>query len=190
MTKNILLIGVGGQGAILTSKILAAGLTELGYDVKMSEIHGMSQRGGSVTTQIRYGEKVYAPNIGLGEADVVVSFEKCECLRALPYLKEGGLVVTDEYEIAPVSVLTGQEPYPTHAVEALRAAGVRTVVVDAFARTAELGNSRAQNICLLGALVKVLDLQGVEWEPLVESFVPAKARQVNVAAFRAGRAMA
>ncbi|MDR2945314.1 MAG: indolepyruvate oxidoreductase subunit beta, partial [Candidatus Adiutrix sp.] len=103
-TKNILLVGVGGQGAILTSKILVAGLISEGYDVKMSEIHGMSQRGGTVTTQVRYGEKVWAPNISLGEADIIVSFEKVEALRALPYLKPGGTIVTDEHEIYSMPV--------------------------------------------------------------------------------------
>lgn len=190
MTKNILLIGVGGQGTILTSKILAAGLTRLGYDVKMSEIHGMSQRGGSVTTQIRFGETVYAPNIGLGEADVVVSFEKCECIRALPYLRRGGTLVTDAREIHPVCVLTGQEPYPTDTIARLRDAGVATVVVDAYARAEALGSAKAQNICLLGALVRVLALEGVDWEALVAEMVPEKAREVNLAAFRAGFAMA
>ncbi len=190
MTKNILLIGVGGQGTILTSKILAAGLNQLGYDVKMSEIHGMSQRGGSVTTQIRYGEHVYAPNIGLGEADVVVSFEKCECIRALPYLRRGGTLVTDEREIYPVSVLTGQEAYPTDTIDQLRAAGIHTIVIDAWAKTEALGNTKAQNICLLGALVKVLGLDGVDWETLVAEMVPLKAKEMNIAAFKAGFAMA
>ena len=190
MTKNILLIGVGGQGTILTSKILAAGLTELGYDVKMSEIHGMSQRGGSVTTQIRFGEKVYAPNIGLGEADVVIAFEKCESIRALPYLKKGGTLVIDEREIYPVSVLTGQEEYPVDTIDQLKAAGVQTIVIDAYRKAGSLGNAKAQNICLLGALVKVLGLDSVDWPKLVGEMVPPKAKDMNVAAFRAGFEMA
>ena len=186
MTKNILLIGVGGQGIILTSKILTAGLAQMGYDVKMSEIHGMSQRGGSVTTQIRYGERVGAPNIGDGEADVVVAFEKVEAVRALNYLKPGGILVADDREIYPVSVLTGDHAYPHDALDRLKAAGVDLRLVPAFAKTEALGNSKAQNICLLGALVKVLDLPGVDWEALVADMVPAKARELNLAAFRAG----
>ena len=186
MTKNILLIGVGGQGIILTSKILAVGLTQLGYDVKMSEIHGMSQRGGSVTTQIRYGEKVYAPNIGAGEADVIVSFEKLEALRALSYLKKGGTLVTDVREMWPSSVLTGAEEYPHDAIDALKAAGVNVKIVNASEKAEELGNLKAQNICLLGALVKTLDLPGVDWEALVAEMVPAKAKEMNLAAFKAG----
>lgn len=186
MNKNILLIGVGGQGIILTSKILAAGLVELGYDVKMSEIHGMSQRGGSVTTQIRYGEKVYAPNIGVGEADVIVSFEKLEALRALPNLKKGGTLITDTRELWPSSVLTGAQGYPHDAVEKLEAAGVNVNVIEASIMAEELGNIKAQNICLLGALIKVLDIQGIDWEALVASMVPEKARELNLKAFRKG----
>ena len=186
MTKNILLIGVGGQGIILTSKILTAGLAQLGYDVKMSEIHGMSQRGGSVTTQIRYGKKVGAPNIGDGEADVVIAFEKAEALRALSYLKPGGVLVMDDREIHPVSVLTGAAEYPHNAPEALRAAGIDLRVVSAYQKAEALGSAKAQNICLLGALVGVLDLPGVDWEALVADMVPQKARDLNLAAFRAG----
>lgn len=188
-TTNILLIGVGGQGIILTSKILAAGLTQLGYDVKMSEIHGMSQRGGSVTTQIRYGNKVYAPNIGLGEADIIVSFEKLEALRALPYLKKGGILVTDDREIFPVSVLTGEQQYPHDAVTEMEKAGVLVKTVAAAKMAEVLGNVRAQNICLLGALVKALDLHGVNWSELVAEMVPEKARELNLRAFQSGYEM-
>lgn len=185
-TKNILLIGVGGQGTILTSKILSAGLTKLGVDVKMSEIHGMSQRGGSVTTQIRYGEHVFAPNIGLGESDIVVAFEKAEALRALPYLKKGGVIVTDDREIYPVTVLMGAAEYPHDAIDRIREAGADVKVISASRKAEELGNIRAQNICLLGALVKSMDISGVNWSELVGEMVPAKARELNVAAFNAG----
>lgn len=186
MVKNVLLLGVGGQGTILTSKILAAGLVALGYDVKMSEIHGMSQRGGSVTTQIRFGEKVFASNIGLGEADIIVSFEKAEALRALPYLKKGGLLVTDSREIYPVSVLTGTAPYPHDGLDLLKKSGVDLKVVPAFEKAEALGNARAQNICLLGALVRVLGLDGVDWPALVADFVPEKVKELNLKAFQAG----
>ena len=186
MTKNILLIGVGGQGIILTSKILTAGLASLGYDVKMSEIHGMSQRGGSVTTQIRYGEKVGAPNIGAGEADVVVAFEKVEAVRALEYLKPGGILVADDREIYPVSVLTGASAYPHDALDTLKAAGADVRVISAYAQAEKLGSAKAQNICLLGALVKVLDIRNVDWKELVGKMVPQKAKELNLAAFEAG----
>lgn len=186
MTKSILLAGVGGQGTILISKILSAGLVRMGYDVKMSEIHGMSQRGGSVTTQIKYGEKVYAPNIGVGEADMIISFEKAETLRSLPYLKKGGVVISDDHEIYPMPVLTGAEAYPHDALERLGEIVPKLTVVRAGAVAESLGNVRAQNIVLLGALVKSLGLEGPDWEGLVASYVPAKAKELNLAAFRAG----
>lgn len=186
MTKNILLVGVGGQGTILASKVLTIGLVELGYDVKMSEIHGMSQRGGSVTTQIKYGEKVYAPNIGLGEADLIVSFEKVEALRALPYLKKGGIIVTDDCEIYPASVLTGAETYPSDAIDTLKAVVNDVRIVPATKMAAGLGNTKVQNICLLGALVKSLGLEGVDWRSIVGQNVPGKAIELNLRAFETG----
>ena len=140
MANSILLVGVGGQGTILISKILTAGLTQLGYQVKMSEIHGMSQRGGSVSTQIKYGESVYAPNIGLAEADMVISFEKAEALRALPFLKKGGTLITDEREIYPMPVLSGAEQYPHGAIDEIKK-HVEHVLVIKAAETAETGKT-------------------------------------------------
>ena len=186
MTKSILLVGVGGQGTILISKILSEGLAQMGYDVKMSEIHGMSQRGGSVTTQVKYGEKVYAPNIGVGEADLIISSEKSETLRALSYLKKGGAIITDDHEIYPMPVLTGAASYPHDAIEQLSAVVPNVRTVRAGAVAGSLGNVRAQNIVLLGALVKSMELTGVDWEELVARYVPAKAKDLNLAAFRAG----
>lgn len=186
MPKNILLVGVGGQGTILISKILSVGLVQKGYDVKMSEIHGMSQRGGSVTTQIKYGEKVYAPNIGEGEADIIISFEKTETIRALPYLKKGGTVITDVHEIYSMPVLTGTVEYPHDAIDVLAKSIPNVMVVKAAEVAQKLGNTRAQNIVLLGALVKSMKLDDIDWEPIVAQFVPAKAKDVNIAAFRAG----
>lgn len=186
MNKSILLIGVGGQGTILTSKILTAGLVELGYDVKMSEIHGMSQRGGSVTTQIKYGEKVYSPTIGKGEADIIVAFEKAEALRGLPFLKKGGTVVVDDRAIFPLSVLTGTEKYPDDVIEDLKATVENVLVLKATEIAEELGNVRAQNIVLLGSLVAYLGLEGIDWKNLVGRMVPAKAKEVNMKAFEAG----
>ena len=187
MTTSILLTGVGGQGTILTSKILAEGLLKMGYDVKMSEIHGMSQRGGTVNTQIKYGGKVYAPNIGVGEADIIVAFEKVEALRVLPYLKKGGKLVMDEREIYSMPVLTGAQEYPHNTVEALKSIVEDLTVISASQIAEKLGNIRAQNICLLGALVVALDLNGVDWEALIKKYVPAKAAEVNLAAFREGK---
>ncbi len=188
MAKSILLVGVGGQGTILISKILTAGLIEMGFQVKMSEIHGMSQRGGSVTTQIKYGDVVYAPNIGLAEADTVISFEKAEALRALPYLKKGGTLITDEREIHPITVLSGAASYPHDAIAALKKVvdPGKLIVIRAAETAKALGNIRAQNIVLLGALVRALKLEGVDWKGLVARYVPEKAKDMNLAAFEAG----
>ena len=189
MVKSVLLVGVGGQGTILISKILSAGLAELGYDVKMSEIHGMSQRGGAVSTQIKYGDKVYAPNLGLAEADIIISFEKSEALRALPYLKKGGTLITDVREIYSVPVLTGACEYPHDAIEALSRAVPDLVVIRAAEAAEKLGNIKAQNIVLLGALVRSLKLEAVDWTGLIRKMVPAKAVELNLAAFEAGYSM-
>lgn len=189
MVKRILLVGVGGQGTILISKILSAGLAQLGYDVKMSEIHGMSQRGGSVTTQIKYGDKVYAPNLGLGEADIIISFEKSEALRALPYLKKGGSIITDEREIYSVPVLTGACAYPHDALERLRAVVPRLMVIRAAEKAEALGNIKAQNIVLLGALVRAMGLEQADWHALIAQMVSPKAVAMNLAAYDAGYAM-
>jgi indolepyruvate ferredoxin oxidoreductase beta subunit len=186
MNTNILLTGVGGQGTILTTKILSAALAELGYDVKMSEIHGMSQRGGTVNTQLRYGDKVFAPNIGLGEADVIVAFEKIEALRALPYLKKGGSIVMDEREIYSMPVLTGDAEYEHEADKELSKLVGKVTVIPASAIAEELGSIKAQNICLLGALVKLLGLDKPDWEALIKANVPPKTIDINIAAFKKG----
>ena len=188
MVKSIVLVGVGGQGTILVSKILTAGLLKLGYDVKMSEIHGMSQRGGSVTTMIKYGDKVYAPNIGNGEADIIVSFEKIEAVRALPYLKKGGIIVTDDREIHPMSVLTGAAEYPHDALDKLGEVVENLTVLKANEIAEELGNVRVSNVVLLGSLVKKLglDQEGLDWKELVGTMVPAKAKEINLTAFERG----
>jgi indolepyruvate ferredoxin oxidoreductase beta subunit len=186
MTTNILLTGVGGQGTILTTKILSSALAQMGYDVKMSEIHGMSQRGGTVNTQLKFGDRVYAPNIGEGEADLIVSFEKVEALRALPYLKKGGRILMDAREIYSLPVLIGQADYPHDADKELINIAGRVTVIPASDIAEKLGNIKAQNICLLGALVKALKLTDFNWEGLISSMVPPKMAEVNLKAFRAG----
>jgi len=186
MNKSIILVGVGGQGTITTSSILSKGLIEKGFDVKMSEIHGMSQRGGTVVTQIKYGEKVYSPIIGDGEADLIVSFEKVETARALNYLKEGGKIVTDDYEINPMPVLTGAAVYPHDAIEDLKKVVPNVMVIGARKVAEELGNVKAQNIVLLGALVKQLGLDDVDWKAIISTSVPAKLVDLNLAAFEKG----
>jgi len=184
--KSILFIGVGGQGTILASKILSEGLLRHGYDVKMSEVHGMAQRGGSVTTQVRFGEKVYSPLIEKGKADVIVAFEKSEALRAIPYLKEGGNLVVNDYEIHPVPVLIGEEKYPENVNENLKASVPNTLIINAAEIAKDLGNIKAQNVVLLGALLKALNLEEINWEDVVASLVPEKAIDLNKKALRAG----
>lgn len=184
--KSILFIGVGGQGTILASKILSEGLLRNGYDVKMSEVHGMAQRGGSVTTQVRFGEKVYSPLIEKGKADAIVAFEKSEALRALPYLKEGGHLIVNDYEIHPVPVLIGLEKYPEGVNEVLKSTAENAIIIKAAEIAKDLGNMKAQNVVLLGALLKALDIKEVNWEEVVASLVPAKAVELNKKALVAG----
>jgi indolepyruvate ferredoxin oxidoreductase beta subunit len=186
MTKSILMTGVGGQGIILTAKILAEALVGCGYDVKMSEIHGMSQRGGTVNTQLKYGDRVYAPNIGLGEADIILAFEKAEALRALPYLKKGGRIVMDTREIYSMPVLLGQSEYPHDAHRVLNNVTGNVTLGPAGQIAEEMGNIKVQNICLLGALARLLELENIDWEALITRFVPAKLAELNISAFKRG----
>ena len=183
MTKSLLLAGVGGQGTILTSKILAEGLLKLGYDVKMSEIHGMAQRGGSVNTQIRFGEKVYSPMISLGEADVLVAFEKIEAIRYLNFLKPGGTLIVNDHEIYSLPVLTGRENYPEKVMEKLEQTVKNTVFIKAAQIARELGNVKAHNMVLLGAAVKRLGLLELKWDGLIKDNLPQKSHEINIMAF-------
>lgn len=185
--KNILLVGVGGQGTILASKILSDGLKEAGYDVKMSEIHGMSQRGGNVSTQIRFGKKVYSPIIGKGEADLIVAFEKMEALRWLEYLKEGGRMVINDYEIPSSIIQMGNAVYPEGILEEL-SAKASTTVFKASEIAQELGNLKTMNVVLLGALIKAMDLPGIDWEKVLSEHVKPQFLEINLKAFRAGQA--
>ncbi|WP_054873197.1 indolepyruvate oxidoreductase subunit beta [Oxobacter pfennigii] len=185
-TKSILFVGVGGQGIILASKILTEGLVKFGYDVKMSEVHGMAQRGGSVTTQVRFGEKVYSPLIGVGEADVIVSFEKVEAVRWLEYLKPGGTLVVNDYEIYSVPVLVGTEQYPEGIIEKLKAAVPNTKMVDAAKKAEEIGNIKAQNVLMLGTLIKALGLTGLDWESVIGELVDKRFYELNIKALKEG----
>jgi indolepyruvate ferredoxin oxidoreductase beta subunit len=184
-TKSVLLVGVGGQGTILASKILSTGLVEAGYDVKMSEIHGMAQRGGSVSTQVRYGDEVFSPIIGRGEADILVSFESMEALRWLEYLKPNGKVVVNDYQIPSAPILMGKADYPDGVIDMIKGKA-NTSVVDAEKIAKELGNIKVMNIVLLGALVKAMDLTDIDWEEVVRSNVKEKFIDINIKAFRAG----
>ena len=183
--KSILLAGVGGQGTILVSKILTAGLIKAGYDVKMSEVHGMAQRGGSVSTQVRYGSKVYSPIIGRGQADIMVAFEKMEALRYAQYLKAGGTAVINDYEIVPMSVAMGAAEYPQGTVEAM-SANFNTIVLKAGDMAIGLGNPRCMNIVLFGAMVKALGMTDIDWEQVLTEQLNPKILEVNLQAFRLG----
>jgi len=184
-TKSVLLVGVGGQGTILASKILSAGLVEAGYDVKMSEIHGMAQRGGSVSTQVRYGDEVFSPIIGRGEADVLVSFEAMEALRWLEYLKPNGKVVVNDYKIPSAPILMGKEDYPEGVIDIIKSKA-NTSVINAANIAEELGNMKVMNIVLLGALVKAMDLSDIDWEKAIKDNVKEKFVDINLKAFQRG----
>jgi indolepyruvate ferredoxin oxidoreductase beta subunit len=185
LVKNVLLVGVGGQGTILASKILTQGLLEAGYDVKMSEVHGMSQRGGSVTTQVRYGDKVYSPIIGKGEGDVLVAFETMEAMRLLDGIKPSGTVVVNDYRIPSVPILSGERTYPDNLLEVL-ASKVKVRSLNAWKIAEGVGSARAMNVVLLGALVKALGATEVDWESVIGRIVSPKTVELNIKAFRAG----
>jgi len=186
-TKSIIIAGVGGQGSLLASKLLGRLLLDRGYDVKVSEVHGMSQRGGSVVTYVRYGEKVYSPIVGLGEADLLLSFEILEAARWLPYLKVGGAVVTNTQQIDPMPVVTGQMAYPEDLAEKIAAKGVKIDAFDCLSLAEEAGSPKAVNIVLLGRLSHYFDFPEEVWQKALEAVVPAKVLEINKKAFRLGR---
>ena len=184
-TKTILLCGVGGQGTILAADLLAFSCMAAGLDVKVSEIHGMAQRGGAVTTVVRVGDRVESMVADLGNADVVVAFETTEALRNLPYLKDGGSLIVNDVAIRPLPVLTGAASMPAHAREDLLEAGALLVPADRVAR--DLGNAKCANVVLVGALSAPLDIPEEVWERTIAERVPPKTVEVNLEAFRAGR---
>ena len=183
--KSILLVGVGGQGAILTAKVLVNGLMRAGYDVKMSEVHGMSQRGGSVSTQVRWGEKVYSPLIGDGAADYMVAFEKMEAVRYASFLKPDGVAVINDYEIASATIAAGQFEYPAGCLEAMQKT-FRVCSLKAADLAISLGNPKCMNLVLFGALTHVLKLEQIDWEDVIRNTVPPKFLDLNLRAYRAG----
>ncbi len=184
--KNILLVGVGGQGTILASKILSEGLIEAGYDVKMSEIHGMSQRGGNVSTQVRYGDKVFSPIVGEGEADVIVAFEKMEALRWIEYLKPGGKMVINDAEIPSVPIQMGLADYPENIIEELSVKAT-TYVFKATEIAEGLGNPKSMNMVLLGALVGAMELPDIDWEKIMRANIKPQFLDINIKAFQTGQ---
>ena len=185
--KNVVLCGVGGQGTILASKSLSYALIEAGYDVKMSEIHGMSQRGGSVTTQVRYGDKVYSAIIGKGSADVLVAFEKMEALRYLDDVKaDGGVVIINDHAIQSLPTLQGMAAYPEDCIDRVKEKAGDVRVIKATKIAGELGNEKAANVVLLGAAVKALGLEAMDWDAALAACVKPAFLDMNRAAFKAG----
>ena len=186
-TKNIMIVGVGGQGSLLASKLLGRMLLQKGYDIKVSEVHGMSQRGGSVVTYVRFGDKVYSPVIDKGEADFIVSFELLEAARWTEYLKPGGKIVVNTQKISPMPVITGAAEYPQELVEQMEAAGLDVDAVDALSLAEQAGTAKAVNIVLMGHLSRYFDFTEEEWMEALENSVPAKFLELNKTAFRLGR---
>ena len=185
-TKSAILVGVGGQGAILTATVLVNGLMKAGYDVKMSEVHGMSQRGGSVSTQVHWGDKVYSPVIGEGAADLMVAFEKMEAVRYARFLKPDGIAVINDYAMPSSTIAAGLEEYPEGCLEAMTA-NFRCLTLDAARIAMDLGSAKCMNIVLFGAMTAALDLEGIDWEEIIRETVPPKFVELNLAAYRAGK---
>ena len=183
MTKNIMIVGVGGQGSLLASKLLGHLLLTEGYDVKVSEVHGMSQRGGSVVTYVRFGEKVYSPVIDKGEADFIVSFEMLEAARYLEYLKKDGRIVVNTQQIDPMPVITGAMEYPSDLLAKMEAVGAKVDAMDCLSLAEEAGSSKAVNIVLMGRLSKYFDIPVEKWEQAIDECVPAKFAELNHKAF-------
>lgn len=183
---NILIVGVGGQGTLLTSKVLGRYATLIGSDVKLSEVHGMAQRGGSVVTHVRIADKIHSPIIWEGGADVVLAFEKLEALRSAHYLKEGGVLLVNDMKIYPMPVITGAAKYPEDIEEKLKEANVKAVYIDALELSRKAGNVKSVNIVMLGALTAALKMDYEKMNQAVVDSVPEKFREVNLAALKVG----
>ncbi len=184
--KSVMIVGVGGQGTLLASRLLGAAMTAKGFDVKVSEVHGMSQRGGSVVTYVRYGEKVYSPIIEEGEADIILAFEQLEAARYLPYLKKGGTVVVNTQKMDPMPVVTGAAKYPEGVLDAIAAKGVKVLALDALSLAEQAGSVKAVNVVLIGAMAKSLGQEPETWLNAIEETVPAKFLEMNRKAFQLG----
>lgn len=186
MNKSIMIVGVGGQGTLLASRILGSALLDCGYDVKVSEVHGMSQRGGSVVTYVRYGENVASPIIEKGEADIILAFEQLEAARWLEYLKPDGKIVVNTQKIDPMPVVIGTTEYPDGVIEAIKAAGADVEELDALPLAVEAGTSKAVNVVLIGAMAKNMPLDKEVWIKALKESVPPKFLELNLKAFEMG----
>lgn len=185
-TTNILIVGVGGQGTLLASRIIGNLAMDLGYDVKMSEVHGMSQRGGSVVTHVKYGNKVFSPLIEIGTADIIIAFEKLEALRWSHYLSDTGTMIVNNQRIDPLPVILGTAHYPTDVMDEIKSRSFRCIEVDALNIARNLGNDKVLNTVLLGVLAKQLDMPIKNWLAAVEANVPSKTIAINKKAFNEG----
>ncbi len=183
---NIMIVGVGGQGTLLASRILGNVAVMQGYDVKVSEVHGMSQRGGSVVTYVKMGDKVYSPIIDKNEADILLAFEKLEALRWIDYLKKGGTLVMNDQEINPMPVITGKAKYPEDITGRLKSGGIALQSIDALELAEESGNIKAMNVVLIGLLAKSTGIDKEIWLKAIEEVIPAKLLDVNISAFEKG----
>ncbi len=187
MVKNIMIVGVGGQGTLLASKMLGHLLLGQGYDVKVSEVHGMSQRGGSVVTYVRFGDRVYSPVIDEGEADFIVSFEQLEAARWISYLKPGGVIVTNTQKTDPMPVITGAATYPENLIGKMREKGAQVDAVDALPLAEKAGTAKAVNLVLMGRLSRYFDFEDGVWQEAIDACVPAKFLEMNRKAFALGK---
>ena len=186
MTKNIMIVGVGGQGTLLTSRIIGKVALEAGYDVKLSEVHGMAQRGGSVVTFVRFGDKVFEPVVEEGQADVIIAFERLEAARYAHFLKKDGVLVVNDCRIDPMTVVIGQAAYPENIIENLKREH-EVYTVDALGLALSLGNSKVLNSVVLGFASEFIGFDEELWLKTVESTVPPKTVEVNKAAFILGK---
>lgn len=186
---NVMIVGVGGQGTLLASRVLGNVAIRLGYDVKVSEVHGMAQRGGSVVTYVRMDKKVYSPLVELGEADIILAFEQLEALRWLPYLREGGQLIVNTQKISPMPVITGKAKYPQEIVPSVKKHYANVKDVDALGAAREAGNTKAVNVVLLGVLAKTTDIDKNLWLEAISEVVPPKLLAVNLKAFELGYAL-
>lgn len=186
-TRSIMIVGVGGQGSLLASRLLGNVLLAKGFDVKVSEVHGMSQRGGSVVTYVRYGDEVCSPVIEKGEADVIISFELLESARWLPYLKKGGKLITSTQQLDPMPVITGAAQYPEDIAAKIKAMGIQVTAVDALGLAEKAGNAKASNVVLMGVVSAQTEFDEQLWQNAIEQCVPPKFLELNKKAFELGR---
>ena len=184
--KSVMIVGVGGQGTLLASRVLGSAMLSQGVDVKVSEVHGMSQRGGSVVTYVRYGDKVYSPIIAQGEADVLLAFEALEAARYLPWLKPDGTVIVNTQQMDPMPVVTGVAEYPKDILGKVQEQGVKMVALDALGMAEQAGSAKAVNVVLIGAMAKKLDLPKEVWIDTIQETVPPKFIDMNLKAFEMG----